>query len=71
MELRPVELETSPPAGDSSSKYMKLSCYLLPAVDLTDNTQRYYKIHFVLSPVCTVATVVKAMLKSCNKMAGA
>jgi hypothetical protein len=33
----------------------------VPAADLIENTQRYYEVHYVLLPICTVATVVKAM----------
>jgi hypothetical protein len=36
--------------------------------DLRQNTERYYKIHFVLLPICTVATAVKAIRKYCSSV---
>jgi hypothetical protein len=39
---------------------------LFPTPDETGNTQRYYGIHSVLLPVCTVAAAVKAMCKCCG-----
>jgi hypothetical protein len=43
---------------------------LFPAADLTENSQRYYEIHSVLLPICTVAKAVKAMCKNCSRISG-
>ena len=32
-----------------------------PTVDLTENTYRYYEFHFLILPVCGVATAVSSM----------
>jgi len=41
---------------------------MFPAVNLTDNTPRHYKIHFLLLAMCMVAMAIKAMHKNCSRI---
>jgi hypothetical protein len=46
------------------------SSFLFPAMYLIQNTQRYYEIHSLLLPICTVATAVKTIYKCCGRVSG-